>query len=407
VTEKPLAFLSLIKTLEAAVGHKTKYALLEPFPCTTVEGNKPAYVAIQNAAKTIARHVELSDLMFVISVTAQDPSIAGHIELRYGEPSVFVEISNSICAYKDAVLATLCHEVSHKFLHVNGIRHGNLQTEQEFLTDVAAVYLGMGKIMLNGCECQSSDTKSEGNKTVTTTRTLRTGYISRECFAFVYRLICAMRRIPPAQFLAGLSAPAKQAVSECEQLYGEWFRSDYHSPKEIEKLCTDLRGALEDGQAKLAARDYTLRHAGEFINELQASVRDSHKPLVKADRRILEFQTPNHNPHLRFLGCIETRETVNELIAQSNNQAENGRLNSQQLQTLAENSHSSDYEIVECPVDQTKLRVPSGRKRLRVICTVCKYKFIASTEKSHAAPQAANRPRSGLLKSLKAALGRR
>jgi hypothetical protein len=407
VTEKPLAFLSLIKALENAVGHTTKYALLDPFPCITVRNGKPAYVEIQGAGKTIARHVGLSDLTFIISITTQDPSIAGHIELRYGEPDVFVEISTGICDHKDAVLATLCHEVSHKFLHVHGIRHGNLQIEQEFLTDVAAVYLGMGKIMLNGCECQKSYTKTEGNKTVTTTHTLKTGYISRECFAFVYRLVCAMRKIPATQFLAGLSEPAKQAISECEQRFGEWFRSDYHSSEQIEKLCADLRDALEGGQAKLAAYDYTLRRANEFINVLQTSIRDSHKPLLEADRQILELQAPNHNPHLRFLGYIETRETVNELIAKSKNQAENKKHDWRRLETLVESLSSPDSDIVECPIDGTRLRVPSGRKRLQVTCNICKYKFIVTTAKHPEAHQTVNRRKSSLLKSLKAAFGRK
>ncbi len=122
-------------------------------------------MSIQNAGKIIADHVGLTNLTFVIAVTLQDPSTAGHIELRYDSPDVYVEISHDICGYKDAVLATLCHEVCHKFLHTRGIRHGTVQVEQEFLTDVTAVYLGMGKIMLNGCECQSSDrnTRRERN----------------------------------------------------------------------------------------------------------------------------------------------------------------------------------------------------------------------------------------------------
>lgn len=159
--EKPLALLSLVKTLEIAVGHWTKYALLESFPCTTLLNGEPDVIAIQKAAKIIAQHADLSDLTFIVSATTQPPSTAGHIELRYGEPDVFVEVSRDICPFKDSVLATLCHEVSHKFLHVNGISHGTTQEEQEVLTDVTSVFLGMGKVMLNGCECQRSYERTE------------------------------------------------------------------------------------------------------------------------------------------------------------------------------------------------------------------------------------------------------
>ncbi len=52
------------------------------------------------------------------------------IDLRYDSAAVFVEISRDICGYRDAVLATLCHEVCHQFLHVRGIRHGAEQIEE-------------------------------------------------------------------------------------------------------------------------------------------------------------------------------------------------------------------------------------------------------------------------------------
>ena len=167
MTEKPLAFLSLVKLLENRVGQKTGYAMLNPFPCKTLEAGRPAIVTIQNAGRIISRHMGLADYMFVIAVKDQKQDTGGHIELDYGGSDVFVEISPSLCQYKDAVLATLSHELSHKFLHLHGIRNGTVQIEQEFLTDVTAVYLGMGKIMLNGCECQSSTQSTQGNRTPT------------------------------------------------------------------------------------------------------------------------------------------------------------------------------------------------------------------------------------------------
>ena len=86
--EKPLAFLSLIEVLETAVGHNTSYALLEPFPCITLKDHQPARISIQNAGRIIADHVGLTNLSFVIAVTSQDPSTAGHIELRYDSSNV-------------------------------------------------------------------------------------------------------------------------------------------------------------------------------------------------------------------------------------------------------------------------------------------------------------------------------
>ena len=151
MTEKPLAFLSLIRLLEREVGKDRAYSILEPFPCKTLEAGKPAISLIQNAGRIIAQHAGLGHLTFVISVNEQKAHTAGHIELRSNSPEVFIELSPDLCNYPDAVLETLSHEVAHKFLHTHGLRNGTTELEQEFLTDVTAVYLGMVTLLLNGC----------------------------------------------------------------------------------------------------------------------------------------------------------------------------------------------------------------------------------------------------------------
>lgn len=257
--EKPMAFLSLVKLLETVVGHKTNYAILDPFPCFTLQGVEPAIVPIQNAGKIIAQHVGLHDLTFIIAATTHDKGTAGHIELNRDGNEVFVEIATDVCKYKDAVLATLCHELCHKFLHVHEIRHGFDQIEQEYLTDVTAVYLGLGKIMLNGCECESSHSHNENGRTVTTTNKLRTGYISRDCFAFVYRLVSAMRNIPSEKFLSGLSMDARRVISQCEQEYGHWFKPEYRSPDGLERTISELKDSVVSCQEDTAVRHRAIR----------------------------------------------------------------------------------------------------------------------------------------------------
>jgi DNA-directed RNA polymerase subunit RPC12/RpoP len=36
-------------------------------------------------------------------------------------------------------------------------------------------------------------------------------------------------------------------------------------------------------------------------------------------------------------------------------------------------------EIVDCPIDGTKLRIPSGKARIKVLCPRCGYRFLVST----------------------------
>ncbi|HXW92954.1 MAG TPA: hypothetical protein VEK33_20560 [Terriglobales bacterium] len=403
MTEKPLAFLSLVKLLETAVGHKTGYSMLDPFPCMTVEAGDPAIIPIQKAGRTIAQHMGLGDLTFVISITTHDKSTAGHIELNRDGSDVFVELATDICGYKDAVLATLCHELSHKYLHVHGIRHGIDKIEQEYLTDVTAIYVGLGKIMLNGCECQSSHPHMEGGRAVTTTHTLKTGYISRECFAFVYRLVCAMRDIPREEFMKGLSTPASYAISNYERDYPNWFNPEFRNSDEMGRVAEHLREKVMACQESAAEHDQLVRRLEESIRAIYVMLHESHKPLKEALRRIEGLSEVQPNPHLRYLTCLETRESVAQYTAASQDQIDRLKPRLGHIESIAPfvsaDAHDAPTDILECPLDGTKLRVPSGRTRILVSCPSCKYKFLATTM-FHYDEQSKNR-RSRFVQSLK------
>jgi hypothetical protein len=325
----------------------------------------------------------LADYMFVIAVKDQKQDTGGHIELDYGGSDVFVEISPSLCQYKDAVLATLSHELSHKFLHLHGIRNGTVQIEQEFLTDVTAVYLGMGKIMLNGCECQSSTQSTQGNRTTTHTHTMTTGYISRECFAFVYLLICAMRGISRLDLLNGLSSEAREAVIKCERDFGGWFSPEYRSVEGVAKLVDSLNGAVLMSQERAATLHRQVRRIDEILESVRTSINDSHRPIIEAKRQIASLAEPEPNLHLKFLNSIETSEAVVEYTSHADRQIQGFSSGLKQiikaLPLLGQARCDYANEVVECPMDGTKLRLPTGRKRLLVTCSSCKYVFLVDT----------------------------
>jgi hypothetical protein len=390
LTEKPLAFLTLVKTLESAVGHKTKYALLDPFPCKTLSDGKPAIIPIQKAGNTIAHHLGLEDLTFVISVTRHDSTTAGHIDLSQDGKYVFVELASDICEYQEAVLATLCHELSHKFLHTHGIRQGTVQLEQEFLTDVTAVYLGLGKMMLNGCDNQAVKSRIEGGQTVTTTHVLKTGYISRECFAFVYLLVCAMRGIPRQSYMSGLNWSARDAVLECEQSYSTWFNAEYRFPEGIRSLEEDLRRQVMASQDAAAERHRVARRLEQRLGVIRSRINNSHEPLHKAQRRIADLAEPGPDPHLNFLNCLETREAVAECASLSESVVRDLSPEWEHVKALSSRlkQPEHDSEVVECPLDGTRLRVPSGRNRLLVTCSSCKYSFVVTTAHEDASSMA-------------------
>ena len=136
--------------LKEKLGQKVSYKALEPFYFDYKD-----IISIQKCAKFIASFVGLEGFIFIVVVVNQKKGIGGHIELNYGSKDVFIEISEEIMESREAVLAVLAHEITHQYLYYNKVTIGSssfLVYENEILIDIATVFLGMGKIMLNGCK---------------------------------------------------------------------------------------------------------------------------------------------------------------------------------------------------------------------------------------------------------------
>jgi hypothetical protein len=95
-------FIEKITFLERKVGEQVGYRILEPFH--VVAGD---VVAIQTAARQIAEFVGLQNLTFIVGVATQDSRTAGHIELKHGEPGVFIEVSPNVTHFEAALLTTV------------------------------------------------------------------------------------------------------------------------------------------------------------------------------------------------------------------------------------------------------------------------------------------------------------
>jgi len=142
-------YIAKIFLLEKAVGHKVSYSILDPFHVHTESAD--VYVDIQRAAKRIAEFGGLTGLTFLIEPARLTEGTCGRIELQSAGSEVFLQISPDLFGFPSAVLATISHEIAHKFLHTNRIAWGNgpaAHYHNEVLTDIAGVFLGLGKLML-------------------------------------------------------------------------------------------------------------------------------------------------------------------------------------------------------------------------------------------------------------------
>lgn len=159
--------------LEQKTGASISYHLMPPF-----ETSFHDYLSIQDAAKQIADFIGLAGFTFIVAVTMQEEKVGGHIDLSTGRKNIFIEIDEKTMKFPNAVGATLCHEVCHKWLQVNGIS-SYIEIENEILTDISTVFLGLGKIMLNGCKTTHLRYETIPNGTRTVTETMTSGYLER------------------------------------------------------------------------------------------------------------------------------------------------------------------------------------------------------------------------------------
>ncbi len=181
---------------------------------------------IQEGVNKIAKHIGLT-----VTPKVDYDSILGS-GLFVGTKHTAAEIKgsaikvSSIYEKKSKALgAILAHEITHFVLHTKGVNLTNTD-ENECLTDLASIMLGLGKLILNGKE----------ERTTYSVSTL--GYLSFSELAYAYEEQNAIRRVAPNICLSNLtdeaSAQVRPLLWQREQ---EW-------KKDQGKMSALLRGCL-------------------------------------------------------------------------------------------------------------------------------------------------------------------
>jgi len=382
-------YIRKIKLLESKLGARTRYESFEP--CSF---NPNDIIDIQNIAKEIAQFIGLSGLTFIVSIVSQENGVAGQIELNTSGKEVFIEISRKVTKFADAILAALAHEITHKHLQIHGISCSESplgKYENEVLTDIATVYLGFGKLMLNGCECKMIRYEPIQGGTRTVTETLKAGYLSRAQFALVYRLICAMRRIPKKEHETHLNLDAKKALNQCNTEFNYYFSERFHKPDIRNELVKQLESEIRKIQIKFGnlERDLTYLKKG-CLDEVENLLNNQAKLLnqlaveskkMKADKE--------YDPCLKYSNALLLDFQIMDLISEISGYSTLIDYYSSKLEKITSlvqtlgypfKEPSSDmFGIVQCRNDGAKLRLPVNKSNLLAKCPQCNYQFIAST----------------------------
>ncbi len=363
------------------------YELLEPW---IFDGYDVAEV--QKAGKIISSFIGLPNLTFVINFTRQENNTAGHVELNNNsDEGVFIEIDEKFKSENEIILAILAHEICHKLIHINGLTQFGY--ENEILTDVATVYTGLGKLSLNGCETEnvSTDTKWVGDKTTTTTTTTTTkqavGYLKRGQFAFLYNVVCNMRKIPKEYATTGLNSYAINALNESTYNHDEeLFHNDF-----LLQLANEILGGFNHQYHLVSANSIKL------IKTMQANLESvietdklTHKKIKTTNEKFLTKATESLKPerlnYIKNLLLYHELTNLNSLYIDETSELTSLNKAIEKLLTNSDGKFQINLDIrdilysIKCPICGNNMRLKQN-KLVKIKCTKCKYSFIIDNTK--------------------------
>jgi|LSQX01.1.fsa_nt_gb hypothetical protein len=360
--------------LEKAIGHKVDYRILEPFRVPRT------IVGIQAAARKIAEFVGLDDFLFIVAVRSLTEE-AAHIELEHQSKEVFIEISEKLVSNsRPAILAALSHEICHKFLyhHSLGITGKHRNYENEVLTDITAVYLGLGKLMLNGCQFNEVNENNGVRETIKH----KIGYLSGLQIAAVYNLVCEMRNIDRNIVEANLSAEALATVQAVAREFGHIYDDSFHQLDFAEQVTRKVQSSVKETQESLARAGAMIDFLRvQVLKPYELAIRQAHRGIFNILEKGSEKRDIEYNPALRYLrhlkADMEYGLTIEELASIGDRSAEVNNTIMSMLRSLSvEALTPSDEQNLKlrCPLDGTPIEHQVSAGDI-AICPTCRYSF--------------------------------
>ncbi|WP_010245248.1 CpXC domain-containing protein [Acetivibrio cellulolyticus] len=377
-------FIDKLILLEKELGRKVAQEFLDSksLDFANISDND----AIDSVANKIANFLDLPNK---IHVNIDDLSFDTGGSIRpTSDYNVTINLNKNSLKMKDAVLGVLAHELTHQYLFNHGIdlRHKSI-LDNELLTDIAAIYLGLGNLILNAHRNEKTVYKNKQEVTYK----MEIGYVKTFYLGFVYKTICSMRNIPENVYNAQLSSQSKiyitQAMNHNE--FSPYLKQNFFDANNTTKTLMDIKEVIYSIQVLLSDIDKNLK-ADEIrsAKEIEPFLVKTHRMLFKYFEYITNFSlddTPNRC--LKFLYSMKAYQTLEEMLVclgTAYNSAKSYlnyltdiHIN---LNTALVSSSESNMCKVVCRKDGTIFPQITGKSLFVVKCPNCGYQFVASTD---------------------------
>ena len=325
---------------------------------------------LKNEASSMLKFVGLYEYLPVIKITETGVNTGGRIKLDKSK-QVYIEINKSILINKERALAVLAHEICHKLLYVNGLYFPDNEIENEYLADLATIYVGFGKISLNGC--YKEHTTSNIIEGTETRHVNKIGYLTLHQFAKAYNIVCKIYNIKGTVKDSRLNSIALGKVKTAK-------------PRSLKKFKTITDKDLKDVMSKVQENEANLVRlvniAESILNKIKDEINNNHlkyeselnSPFISGlyDKQIQAIECiKKYDNHILTPNEIEISHALNSFIYKTYRQHDTWEDDI--------NSHLLD---IECPICKyKKVKALKENKKACLKCPNCNNSFIWNGEK--------------------------
>jgi len=216
--------------------------------------------------RQMANHIGLQKSHFLIELGKINDSVSGRIHLQERLGFTKIQIDSDLVRHPETLLMVLSHELTHKYLHEHAAEYEDTNANEE-LTDIASVFLGFGKYILNGKHYSENSDRGVRNVTV--------GYLTDSAFAIAYDVSCFQRGLTEDAVLDGLSGGALKCLWDVRINYRDKYPERILQIRKAQADLQYIKMTLDNCKVicPYKAKD-EIDKLGQWHKHLQAQFRD-------------------------------------------------------------------------------------------------------------------------------------
>lgn len=292
--------------LEKILGSIVSFNLMEPFTIKT-----DSLESINQAAAKIAGHLGMTGIVFkVVYDDLKDASHTGNIILKPGQRIVDIKLSHKTKPFEKAVLGILAHEITHKYLHAHLVyKEAASSLNSEYLTDIACIYLGLGKLLINGSIAHSKDVFGRPLD-------IKFGYLNTVEMIFTYKLVCMMRHIDESHYINHISNDIKEVFTNSIMTSDRYFNKEFHNRRFLEEKTYNLKTELKLVEG-LHMELNDLREELEKVcfRNIDKMITDMHDSLILMESKVATLHNSStYNPCEIYLETLNKSSECDEYM---------------------------------------------------------------------------------------------